>query len=51
MSTYSIPISIAAKAHIDKTTYESMYEQSVKDPRYFLGQAGQRFFNMAEVMV
>lgn len=43
MSIYSVPSSIAKKAHIDKTTYESMYEQSVKDPDTFWAKQANDF--------
>ncbi|MGH1439601.1 MAG: acetate--CoA ligase [Cellvibrionaceae bacterium] len=43
MSIYSVPSSIAKKAHIDKTTYESMYEQSVKDPDTFWAKQAKDF--------
>lgn len=43
MSIYSVPSSIAKKAHIDKATYESMYEQSVKDPDTFWAKQAKDF--------
>jgi len=43
MSIYSVSTSVAKRAHIDKATYESMYEQSVKDPDTFWAKQAKEF--------
>lgn len=45
MSVYSVPASVAQQAHIDKNTYESMYQQSVKDPDTFWTEQAKQFLS------
>jgi acetyl-CoA synthetase len=40
--TYPIPADVAAKAWIDKTSYEAMYRQSVEDNEGFWAEQAQR---------
>jgi acetyl-CoA synthetase len=43
MSVHSVPQAIAQNAHIDKTTYQSLYQQSVSDPDTFWGDKANEF--------
>lgn len=45
MSTYPVPDAIAEKAHIDKASYQSMYEQSVNDPDTFWAEQAKLFLS------
>ncbi|MGH1486947.1 MAG: acetate--CoA ligase [Cellvibrionaceae bacterium] len=43
MSVHTVPPAIAQNAHIDKTTYQSLYQQSVTDPDTFWGDQAKAF--------
>lgn len=40
---YSVPDSVASVSHIDKATYESMYQRSVEDPEGFWAEQAEEF--------
>ncbi|MFT6386716.1 MAG: acetyl-CoA synthetase [Cellvibrionaceae bacterium] len=45
MSVYSVPASIAKKAHIDKEAYDSLYKQSIEDPDTFWAAQAKQFLS------
>ena len=40
---YPVPDSVASVSHIDKATYESMYQRSVEDPEGFWAEQAEEF--------
>jgi acetyl-CoA synthetase len=45
MSIYPVVPSIAKHAHINKATYQSLYEQSINDPEAFWGEQARQFLS------
>jgi acetyl-CoA synthetase len=45
MSVYSVPAAIAAKAHINKEKYDSLYQQSITDPDSFWAEQAHTFLS------
>lgn len=43
MSVHTVPPAIAQNAHIDETTYHSLYQQSVSDPDTFWAEQAKAF--------
>ncbi len=43
--SYSVPADIAAKAHIDKTKYDEMYERSINDSDAFWAEQAETFLD------
>ncbi len=44
-SVYPVPESVRRSAHIDKETYESLYQQSISDPDTFWAEQAQTFLH------
>jgi acetyl-CoA synthetase len=39
---FPVPSAVAARAHVDRATYDEMYRRSVEDPEGFWGEHGKR---------
>ena len=47
MTIYAVPSAIASHAHIDKDTYDKLYQQSIEQPDIFWTERANEFFNLA----